>query len=75
MDIGVRGIIDLKIIRILIRLERLPQMKKVFLAIALLLSTSNTFANTTLENVTIKVIGYDKNIPDAIFIRTDKSRY
>lgn len=47
-------------------------MKKILLTLGLMLATVNAFANTTIENVTIKLIGYDKNIPDAILIKTDK---
>ena len=42
-----------------------------WILIFLLIST-NTLAASSVENVTIKMIGYDKNIPDAVFIKTSK---
>ncbi len=48
-------------------------MKKTILAIALYLATGYSLAGSMVENVTIKVIGYDKGIPDVVFIRTTQA--
>lgn len=47
-------------------------MVKSLVAAILLSVASSSFAGSTVSNVTITTIGYDKNIPDAIFIRTSK---
>lgn len=48
-------------------------MNKIIWALTFLLISANALATSTLENVTIKMIGYDKNIPDAVFIKTSTS--
>ncbi len=44
-------------------------IRKMFLS-ALLLVSLNAFAGSTVSNVTISMIGYDKGIPDVVFIKT-----
>jgi hypothetical protein len=47
-------------------------MFKKLISIAIILAACNATAGSSLANAKIKMIGYDKNIPDVVFIKTDK---
>ena len=47
-------------------------MNNKILSLSLFLFSFNVFGASTISDVTIKMIGYDKNHPNIIFIRTSK---